>query len=1471
MGTAFTCTDVSAGYHPVDGTGAHETGTGAVNQDICTGQYTMAETSVTFNGKVIMDCTFCAKGYQFTSTTSLCTICPINMFQNSDSTASVTCTAVTAGNLGVDAAGDYVPLGAVDEAACPFGSYNDAVYTNAGSHNAGPALAGALSTSTSGVPTSGVVCLQTWSTCPAGKFVQTVASTSSNVVCTSCAEGEFKSSITPIGTLGTDGVTHPTGNGCEAAGPGHRASAGSRYTALGAIAKEKCAIGLYSTDGHLNCPGIVQAGYYQVDSTAGGATYESGTGAVGERVCPTGLYNIPVGTGVSEKCKMCGAGFKFVSKDADCVVCPVDTYNSAAAVTTAAVPVAVTAAVCTNVTAGKIAIDASGLYVLSRATGESPCNTGSFNTDGKGGTEDTLDCANPWVPCVPGTYPATLANTTRAADCQPCPDGTYKGTTTPLLSTDTVDDCTRVSVDYEAQAGNSHVYTGALKQVACEQTKFNDEEVSGFVEGPCEDCVQPVGYANASRCNTCANETAAGCLTGVCGSGFGRLMGLSEFACEACLNPEFNSDTNSVGECADVTCNVGMGQIPDGTTLSDGSTFVFDPNKDGDHNCQVCPKDSFSNTSSAGQCHAVDAGYYAGTNTIDDTWVDSGSTFQHPCFAGTYNTDGSSVQRLPSDSLKSGCSQAWTACPVGYHVKSAATTESDRECVICDAGKYNDVPSSAMAADIETSCTDIPDGHEGHNSSDVYPTNGVGATKIVPCPGGSIEPNGDGPCVNIPLGYEATNGTGLSTDVYAASGASGKRRCVGGTYNVKVNGMVSEACKYCAAGYEYTKTTTPCVICEIGEYQPSSTDSSVRCKTIGPGKQAIDSNGDYPLGGVGAVGREDCVPPEFNGNGLGRCGQKPIDPTSGLSVAGSSPQTWSPCGLGYYVSSEASPARDVTCTRCAAGTFRDSITSADPNTIGNVNQTNTCEDVPNGNYGADTSLAFVASVAGTAGASRAVPCPRNTYNPDGNGDCLLPGAGYHASNSTGHNVAVGAVQKVVCPDGTWNGGSTAGQGGTPGTQGCSETWTVCIPGTRVSVAASTTQDATCTACASGTYRNERTEVLDVDRLNQCDLISIGFQGQDGPLATDSYVATGASHQVACVAGTWNNDTTASCKSVRPGYVGVDASGQWQPTTAVLEEACGVGLYNVADDNGMVSTPCQYCAAGKEFMGQTVPCRTCVAGTYQKDSAVANVVCQSCPLDSETVNITTGDYIELAASGCVTCPLGEYSIRWNCDLRICQCDNGPASVGVDCPSHGAYQCADGSCIHPDTFLHVLKGKDVSKVRAGELRSGDLVIGEDSTSSVQRVERFTVADRGCIVPENLCQEKLNEKIVLSRNHAVRCPEWPRDNWMFCQEDWQREAVKEYVHVELENYMTDHLLSDSVVLESWDGYKRTTDEAPASCETGCPWPHDWEQSKQDPKKHIRVDLRKATNIDLRRMREGREVSDTGLKILRSYLAKK
>jgi hypothetical protein len=60
-----------------------------------------------------------------------------------------------------------------------------------------------------------------------------------------------------------------------------------------------------------------------------------------------------------------------------------------------------------------------------------------------------------------------------------------------------------------------------------------------------------------------------------------------------------------------------------------------------------------------------------------------------------------------------------------------------------------------------------------------------------------------------------------------------------------------------------------------------------------------------------------------------------------------------------------------------------------------------------------------------------------------------------------------------------------------------------------------------------------------------------------------------------------------------------------------------------------------------------------------------------------------------------------------------------------------------------------------------------------------------------------------------------------------------------VELESYLDDHILSGSVVLESWDGYARAEDSIEDACsQNGCPWPHKW--TPTGDKRWTRVDLR-------------------------------
>lgn len=166
-----------------------------------------------------------------------------------------------------------------------------------------------------------------------------------------------------------------------------------------------------------------------------------------------------------------------------------------------------------------------------------------------------------------------------------------------------------------------------------------------------------------------------------------------------------------------------------------------------------------------------------------------------------------------------------------------------------------------------------------------------------------------------------------------------------------------------------------------------------------------------------------------------------------------------------------------------------------------------------------------------------------------------------------------------------------------------------------------------------------------------------------------------------------------------------------------------------------------------------------------------------------------------------------------------------------------------CLHPDVPVHVLRGVSVETVKVATLEIGDLVIGEGKTSAVQRVEHFKVDDEACVVPKDLCGG-FAEHVVVSKNHAIRCPSWPANTWTFCQPEWQRVATTKYVHVELESYIDDHLLSGSVVLESWDGYSRDTDSIEDACgQRGCPWPHKWEAAGEQ--RWTRKDLR-ATMLD-------------------------
>jgi hypothetical protein len=210
------------------------------------------------------------------------------------------------------------------------------------------------------------------------------------------------------------------------------------------------------------------------------------------------------------------------------------------------------------------------------------------------------------------------------------------------------------------------------------------------------------------------------------------------------------------------------------------------------------------------------------------------------------------------------------------------------------------------------------------------------------------------------------------------------------------------------------------------------------------------------------------------------------------------------------------------------------------------------------------------------------------------------------------------------------------------------------------------------------------------------------------------------------------------------------------------------------------------------------------------------------------------------------PVNRFNDNYNGTNAVLQPNTNPGQIHVQitdeagngltkiCPS-----CLSGVvCFRPDVPVHVLQQTSVAKVAVGSLQPGDIVIGDGRTSTVLNVKHFSTTDMACRVPPDFCGA-LSAGIVVSKSHALRCADWPTDEWTFCQDTWERIPVTEYVHVELESYLDDHLLSGSIVLESWDGYTREADSIEDACSTrGCPWPHRYEAVGLN--RWRRVDLR-------------------------------
>ena len=273
-----------------------------------------------------------------------------------------------------------------------------------------------------------------------------------------------------------------------------------------------------------------------------------------------------------------------------------------------------------------------------------------------------------------------------------------------------------------------------------------------------------------------------------------------------------------------------------------------------------------------------------------------------------------------------------------------------------------------------------------------------------------------------------------------------------------------------------------------------------------------------------------------------------------------------------------------------------------------------------------------------------------------------------------------------------------------------------------------------------------------------------------------------------------------------------------------------------------------CSSG-ELKSGTITCSslTCT------DSECCDATCSS------TSHICSSGELK---SGTITCSSSTCTDTECCDATCSStshsCSSGelkssPDSITCSSPTCTDSECCDAPprsevpddsggnvvCIHPDVTVRVLVGVEAKAVAVGRLDVGDLVVGEGRTSTVRR-DRALPSQRRCLCravrPVRRGFRSLSW--CLRPTPSAARPGLPTPG-PFANPTGSESRRPSTSTWNSSRTSTDHLLSGSVVLESWDGYARATDAISDACDKqGCPWPHKWVPSGDH--RWTRVDLR-------------------------------
>jgi hypothetical protein len=622
------------------------------------------------------------------------------------------------------------------------------------------------------------------------------------------------------------------------------------------------------------------------------------------------------------------------------------------------------------------------------------------------------------------------------------------------------------------------------------------------------------------------------------------------------------------------------------------------------------------------------------------------------------------------------------------------------ECVLCGAGKYNDVRASTSSE----ACTLCP----VRSGSSPEGSREAAACKCNP---GSSGPDGGPTCalcvpgkyqVDIgqteceycaagkklasPGSFAANDCTDCAAGLISSEGADACRAC--DAYAQRVGEALQANCK-CNIGYYRTGVdfASSCTLCDSGTYktvvgddenlcvgcpEPSTDVNAQMCQTQSPspdGGGGGGGGGGGLGGGVGGGGIIILVPlpsvafvicnaagvcgcgPGYTGE-VGSCAACAVGKFkdeqgseqctlchdfSFSDITGAEDEASCVCNAGYQQHSNG-----ATCTECTTGQYKASVGDQ------------ACDSCAAGNYNGNTAQ---------TSADSCLQCAHGTYQSEaGSSACVSCGVQSHSDNlaaidsshcecNAGHTPSTTTALCVECATGSYRSG--------PGNGACQ----LCAKGSYNANTKSITQND-CLPCAAGTYQEEAGAAA-------CTACIAGKYGIDSGADEEAVGCLGCPQNTAnvnsgnvgrvscvCLLGYTGNDGEV-CNACEPGTY-KDSTGSAGCSSCPSDSG-----NNPAGSGALESCTCNPGTTGLD--GST--CIPCAAGKFKTEAGAA--VCGGC---------VAGEYSLAKALACETCPDNTRSAALSAALNECTCVAGYTGPdGAECTAcvPGTYKIATGS--------------------------------------------------------------------------------------------------------------------------------------------------------------------------------------------------